>query len=63
MKTELTFNLGNQEITASYDDWEELYEKLEFIFGVNAVEDKNYDPEKLDKLDLEISFDNDINEN
>ena len=60
--TQITFNIGNQEVTASYDDWEELFEKLEGIFGIDAVEDNN-NPEKLDKLDCEIAFDRDINEN
>ena len=41
---QLTFNIGNQDITASYDDWEELFEELESIFGINAVE--NNEPEK-----------------
>jgi len=62
MNHEITFNIGNQEITASYDDWEVLFEKLEGIFGMNAVEDNN-NPERIDQLDCEIEYDLDINKN
>lgn len=58
----LTFKIGNQEVTASYDDWEALFDELENIFGLNAVED-NRNPEKLDITDCEIAFDRDIIEN
>lgn len=34
----MTMKLGNQEITASYDEWEELYDNLEKFFGEEAVE-------------------------
>jgi len=63
MGHKITFFIGDKEITATYDEWEELYEELEYVFGEKAVEDTNFDPEKLDKLDVEIAFDKDINEN
>lgn len=57
----LTFKIGNENITASYDDWEVLFEELEGIFGNDAVEDNNTN--KLDQLDVEIAFDIDISDN
>ena len=57
----MTFKIGNQQITATYDEWEELFEDLESILGINAVEDDN--PEKLDMLDCEIAFNRDISNN
>ena len=56
-----TMTIGNQQITATYDEWEELFEDLESIFGINAVEDDN--PEKLDMIDCEIAFNRDISNN
>ena len=58
----MKMNIGNQEIIATYDEWEELFEKLEKIFGVDAVED-NSNPEKLDSIDVEIYYNSRINQN
>ena len=57
----ITFQIGNKNVEATYDDWEELFEKLEGIFGESAVID--IVEEKLDKLDVEIYCDQDISEN
>jgi len=64
----ITFQIGNKNVEATYDEWEELFEKLEGIFGIDAVEDQieiedKIDINKLDKLDVEIYCDQDINEN
>jgi len=64
----ISFQIGNRSIEATYDEWEELFIKLEDIFGIDAVEDQietedKIDINKLDKLDVEIYCDQDISEN
>lgn len=64
----ISFQIGNKSIEATYDEWEELFGKLEDIFGIDAVEDQTeteskIDMNKLDKLDVEIYCDQDISEN
>lgn len=58
----MIMELGGKKIDATYDEWEELYDSLEKLFGESAVED-NTDHEKLDQLDAEIFFDRDISTN
>jgi len=43
MDKQFTFNIGNQKITASYDEWEELFDNLEKIFGMDAVVENEND--------------------
>jgi hypothetical protein len=67
-KNLISFQIGNKSVEATYDEWEELFEKLEDIFGIDAVEDQietenEIDINKLDKLDVEIYCDQDISEN
>jgi len=38
--TQIIFNIGNQEITASCDNWEELFEKLKSKYNL-SMEVKN----------------------
>jgi hypothetical protein len=59
MDTKIVFKIGDRCIAASYDDWEALFDQLDEIFGVGAVQDEN-DPEQTDLLDVECLLDVDL---
>jgi hypothetical protein len=61
MKTKITFKIGRKNISATYAEWEEIFEELEKIFGVEAVEDVDNDPGQTDLIDIECLFDVDLN--
>ena len=53
---QLEFNLGDISISATYDEWEELFIQLEQVFGCDAIE--FLDPENEDDMDILAEFEN-----
>lgn len=50
MEDKYMFIIGDQEVKATYDDWEKLFTELESIFGIRAVEDNMIIPEYIAEI-------------